>query len=176
MSLIRKYSRLIYYCINQAIFNLGYHTSPEEQDDCFQEVIIRLLENNCKRLKNINSYEDKAFRSYLGVMTYRCTLNYFRGTKESIPLPEEMLCLIADPSSSPDQEAFRKQLIDIIASKLNPRETLVILYFLDGLTLAEVAQFMKISITTVHKLKDRAISTIEKILKGEKNKLEGEKK
>ena len=113
-----------------------------------------------------------ALQSYLGVMTYRCTLNYFRGIKGLLTqrddFPEELRDLIPDPSSSPEQEVFRRQLIDIITSKLNPQETLVILYFLDGLTLAEIAHFMKIGISAVHKIKEKAVSTLEKILKGEK--------
>lgn len=160
---LRKYGRLIYKCINESA---DHNVSQETREDIFQEVIALLLDNNGKKLKMVNHKEEKPFRSYLWMVTHRHTHNFFRGKKKK--KERELLPIdnieILDISPVPDTEVFRRQLEKIIAQKLDLKERLVVLYFLEGLILAEIAANMDISLATAHNIKEKAISKIKKYL------------
>jgi len=163
---LRKYGRLIYKCINKFT---GSRVSPETKDDIFQEVIALLLDNNGRRLKMIRHTEEKPFRSYLWMVTTRCTLNFFRGEKELLPFDN---IEILDISPAPDIKVFRRQLEEIITQKLDLKERLVILFILEGLILEEIAANMDISVATVYNIKQKAIAKIKKCLKNDEKNLE----
>ena len=152
---------LIYSCINRA---MNYRISQENLEDCFQEILRVLLEDDCRRLKEVRALEERAFCSWLSAVATRRTFNFFRDIKESFQMPNEIICLIPDSSLSPDMEAFRIQLIEVIRKKLDPQEALVLQYFLDGLTLDEIAKLMDLGLTSVYNIKHRAISKIKRIL------------
>lgn len=165
---LRKYGRLVYKCINKYT---GNHVSPETKDDLFQEVIALLLDNNGRRLKMIRHTEVKAFRSWLWMVTTRCTLNFFRGEKEKELLPIDNIEIL-DIAPAPDIEVFRRQLEEIITQKLDLKERLVILFILEGLILDEIAANMDISLATVYNIKVKAIAKIKKCLKNDEKNLE----
>lgn len=165
---LRKYGRLIYKCINKFT---GSRVSLETKEDIFQEVIALLLENNGRRLKMIRHTEEKAFRSWLWMVTTRCTLNFFRGVKGKELLPIDNIEIL-DISPAPDMEAFRRQLGEIITQKLDIKERLVIHYILEGLILDEIAANMDISVATVYNIKEKAIAKIKKCLKNDEKNLE----
>jgi RNA polymerase sigma factor (sigma-70 family) len=128
---------------------MSYNSSQEDRDDCFQEVLRVLIEEDYKRLKQIRSHDEKAFRAYLGVLTKRRTLNFVRGIKESYSLPDEILNIIPDSNTLPDVEILRHQIIDIINQKLTDQERLVMFYILEGLTLEEISELMDLKLGTV---------------------------
>lgn len=164
---IKHYGRLIYCCINKA---MNYRVSQENLDDCFQEILRILLEDDCRRLKKVRALEEKTFRSWLSAAATRRTFNFFRDIKESFQLPEEIMCLIPATSSSPEMEAFRIQLMEVIRKKLDFQEGLVLQYFLDGLTLAEIAERMDLGTTSIYNIKQRAIAEIKRILRLDEKK------
>lgn len=155
---LKHYGGLIHYCINKIMSN---HFSQEDRDDCFEEILRSLIEDNYRRLKQFRSKEKKAFCAWLGVLTKRGTLNFIRGIRESYPLPDEFLSIIPDSSDPPDRETLRSQIMDIINRKLNDQERLVIFYILEGLTLEEIAELMGLKLGTVFNIKKKAISDLK---------------
>lgn len=155
---LKHYGRLIHYCINKIMY---HHFSQEDRDDCYEEILEALIEDDCKRLKQIRCMNQRAFRSFIGTLTKRRTLNFIRGMKESYPLPDEFLSIMPDSSDPPDRETFRSQIMDMINRKLNDQERLVIFYILEGLTLEEIAELMGLKLGTVFNIKKKAISDLK---------------
>ena len=44
---LKKYGQLIYFCINKVT---NYHVSPDNLEDCFQEILRILLEDDCLQM------------------------------------------------------------------------------------------------------------------------------
>lgn len=165
--LITQYGGLIYYCINRVLNN---RASKEEREDCFQEILRALIEDDYRRLKQIHTFEEKSFRSWLGSVANRLTLNHIRGKMKAFPCPEEVLELLPDPSAPPDTDALKGQIMGLIEDKLPEMERLVVLFFLDGLTLEEISHIMDVKLRRVFSMKQRAISEL-KILMGQGEKV-----
>ena len=85
---------------------------------------------------------------------------FFSRMKREVQLPEEVFNLIPDASLSLDKEALQGQLIEIITQRLDSRESLVILYILDGLTLAEIAPDL------VHPVSGKAVKELLEYVSG----------
>jgi len=160
---LKKYGGLIYKCIGKYTLSQGQQGIREE---IFQEVIILLLDDNCRRLREIRNPLEKVFISWLWMVTIRHTLNFIRGErargdKEWLSSDHIEVLNISPPQ---DKETFRRQLENIVIERLDPREQLVILLTLEGLTLEEIAGHMDISLTAAFNLKKKGVEKIKKYL------------
>ncbi|MBN2372495.1 sigma-70 family RNA polymerase sigma factor [bacterium] len=167
---LQHYGRFIYHCINKI---MGYTAYQEDKDECFEEIIKAMIEDDYRRLKQVRSHEEKVFRSWLGSVTTRRAINFIRVKKEINSLPEEMFELIPDKGAVPDMTVFLSQIIDYIEGQLNPKEGLVLSYLLEGLNLEEIAKIMGYGITTIYNIKENAFSALRNFINssgtGEKN-------
>lgn len=158
---IDHYGRLIYKCINKV---LSYHAQQEDKEDCFQEIIKLLLEDHCRRLKQVRSTDERTFRSWLGMVSNRNAMNFsMRKMKVSSPspMPDEILDIMPDHTIAMDQEILRGEITSFINKKLSEQERLVMLFFLEGLTLKEIAEYMDIAIGKVFEIKKRAFDLMK---------------
>lgn len=163
---IKRYSGLIYYCINRI---LNVNASKEDKEDCFQEILKAFIEDDYRRLKQIHSLNERSFCSWLGSVANRQTLNKLRGKTKTFFLPEEILDFLPDPSALPDTEALRGQIMDFIQDKLPEEERLVIMLSLNRLTLKEISQIMGLRVRQVFNIKQKAISKLKDLFgNGEK--------
>lgn len=158
---LEQYGRLIYHCINKI---MGYTAYQEDKDECFEEIIKALIEDNYRRLRQVRSHEEKVFRSWLGSVTTRRAINFIRVKKEINSLPEEMFELIPDRGAGPDMAVFLSQIIDCIEEKLDAKEGLVLSYLLEGLNLEEIAEIMGYGVTSIYNIKENAISALRNLL------------
>ncbi len=76
---IKQYGRLIYHCIKKI---LSYKAPQEDIEDCFQDIIRKLLKYGCRRIKEIHFSNEKAFRSWLGTVATRSAMNFSRRKKK----------------------------------------------------------------------------------------------
>ena len=165
---IKHYGRLIYKCINKV---LSYHAQQEDKEDCFQEIIKLLLEDHCRRLKQVHSADERTFRSWLGVVANRNAMNFsVRKMKGSSPMPEDILDIIPDHTLAVDQEILRGEITNLINKSLSEQERLVMLFFLEGLTLKEIAEHMDLAIGKVFEIKKRAIDLMKDLIREIKGK------
>lgn len=166
---LKQYERLIYHCINKILDN---NFSQEDRDDCFQEILRVLIEDDYKRLRQIHSLNDRSFRAYIGVLSTRRTFNFRRDRnrdkKKECLVPDYILNLIPDSSKHPDKEILLARIIDIIKHKLSAQEGLVVFYSWEGLTLEEISELMDIKPCTVFNIKQRAISKLKDFLRSDK--------
>ncbi len=157
----KEFGGLIYYCIKKVKPNC---VPQAELDDCYQEIVKLLLNNNCKILKEIRAIDKRSFCSWLGVVATRRSHNFFRGINELSLLPDDISEIIYNPSQSLDAKVLMKEIKGMIKEKINKREQIVMFHLLDGFTLKDISQLMGVSITNVHKIKDNAILKIKKHL------------
>ncbi|MGA1865100.1 MAG: RNA polymerase sigma factor [bacterium] len=158
---LKQYGRLIYYCIKK-ILKKGAH--QEDLEECFQEIISVFLEDNCRRLKEVRTTDEKTFRSWLGMVSHRRAINFSNRKNRIHFVSEEVLKWIPDKSINPDKEAFLRQIKGFFDENLDDREKLVTSYILDGLSLKKIAANMDLSISTVHNIKKKAIKKIKKFI------------
>lgn len=158
---LQHYGRLIYYCIKKI---LREDAHQEDLEECFQEIISVLLEDNCRRLKEIRTTDEKTFRSWLGMVVHRRAINFSNRKNRIHFVSEEVLKWIPDKSINPDMEAFRRQLMGFFDEKLDDKEKLVIFYILDGLSLKKIAANMDFSISGIHNIKKSAIKKIKRFI------------
>lgn len=169
-----EYSGLIRSYINRFIDTYQYKVSSETKTDIFYEVISLLLDKNCRRLKSIDNLNKASFCAWLKTVTTRHTLNFFRrkGKFDVIVDPS----VIDPPPDFPvqdnrDKTLFLNELREIIIQKLEPRESLILFYRLDGLILKEIAELMEISIASASNYEKSGISKIRKYFKNSEKKL-----
>lgn len=162
---LEHYSRLIYFCIKKILRDDAHQ---EDLEECFQEIISALLEDNYRRLKEIRSNDEKSFRCWLGTIAYRRAINFSHKKKKRHFVSEEVLKWIPAKSIKPDMETFRRQLLEFINEKLDDNERLVILYILDGLILKKIAENMDFSIASIHNIKKGDIKKIKEFIQKSK--------
>lgn len=155
---LKEYGRLIHSAINRTIYRYGYNSTPSDREDCFQEILRLLLEDKCRRLRKVCYFEEKIFCSYLYTVAKNLIINFFNRRKLLLQLPEETMNIIVSKDDPPDTETFRKQLKDLIKRLEDRKMRLVLLYFLDGMTLCEISELMNIPISTLNDMKQKGIS------------------
>lgn len=174
---LKKYGGSILNGINKIM----YSYAPEDKDNCFLHILLRLKEDEYRRLKLVRNYNEGAFRNFLKVLSKNFTLNYKRdfidkGKREEIfyvdhNILEEIHDSIYEEPLSPDDEVFQRELQDIINQFLEilpEKERLLIHYFLEGLAWKEIAEIMEFEPEKIYPFKEKVFSKIRNFLSNRK--------
>ena len=135
-SFIQKFDKLI-------LGTASYYTTENESKDVVQIVYMKLLEEDCKRLKNFEGESEIAFKVYLKKITrYVCLAEWKKNQKHnSIELLEsEQVATIPQPQSEGHQlleEEWENSLM-----QLPPNERECIQWLKLGYTNREIAEMM----------------------------------
>lgn len=84
-----KYSRLIYSYIFSAARTAGKQLSLPEHEDIFQDIILSLIDNNCRKLRTYRAINGCTLASWLRQVTVNFTLNRLGKTGAPVSLDEE---------------------------------------------------------------------------------------
>lgn len=130
-------------------------------EDIAQNVFLRLMENDAKRLRLFDPHKGTLER-YIATVANRCTVDYFRSNMKHFrnvdlsQLPE----MYTDPDSSLMASSWE---ITAALKMLSPRENEVIqLLFKKHLSVAEAAEKLGITAETIRSVKSHALKKLKK--------------
>jgi RNA polymerase sigma factor (sigma-70 family) len=139
----------------------------EEFDDLSQEIVLRLLEDDCRRLK---SFKGQAlFETWLQIVANRHISNYLQRRKQTEPLdevnPDSLTYL---PSQDEEIAAAEEQELLLKAfRKLNERELLLYqLCFVYELAPSKIAASFRTEMLVIYKRKQTLALKLGRLVRG----------
>ena len=172
---VNRFSGLVYDSIHK-IFkakNVKYNT--EDIDDTFQNIFIKLFENNCKRIRQFQGKNGCSPATWIRTIAVRTTLDFVTTNKKFYSLNDSKedkdppLNLIKDSKELPDESLEKKEMEEIkekVIKELSPQDQLFLkLYYERDLPPEEIAKIMNLSVNAIYSKKERLREKFEKILK-----------
>ncbi len=148
MELILQKQKLIYKIA------WTYIENPSDMEDCIADTTIKAFDK-LYQLKD----ENKFYAWYLSILINKCR-SYSKRYKNEVPI-ETATSFLADYNSFNDTD--NRILLESILSSLQGRsKDVLVLKYLKGLTLKEIAYIMKIPQNTVKSLLYRALDKLKR--------------
>ena len=130
-----------------------YVKNSEDARDVVQETAFRCYKN----LKTLRQPE--YFRTWAVRTAINCSMNMLRKSRRSVPLEDYMV----GEAPSPESSAEAAVLLEKLMNRLSPREkSVVLMRFLYGMTLDEIAKELHIPLGSVKSLFYRSIEKLKK--------------
>jgi RNA polymerase sigma-70 factor (ECF subfamily) len=162
--LLRRFRGLIFRCITKVICRYESVLSNEEVNEIYSDVCLNLLRNDMKKLRAYDPSRGSKLGSWIGLITIHTAYDHLRVTARQ-PLLDRLDGVVerADRKPTPLDRVLKKELqqhLNRLAAHFSDRDQRFIeLYFGRGLSPAEVARQMNISVKTVyskkHKIQNR---------------------
>ena len=167
---LKKYSRVIYSSIYRVFKKYSHSIKEEDAKDLYHHILVSLLENDYKKLKQYQGINECSFATWLGVVSVRMTINFIKkeGRKDKSFLPmDKRLQAIGDDGNFSGQVGNKEmfdQIRKIVVEDLKPREQLFLrLFFEKGLAFEEVARLIDMTPNSAYVLKNRVLKKIKNI-------------
>ncbi|MEE4359204.1 MAG: sigma-70 family RNA polymerase sigma factor [Desulfococcaceae bacterium] len=170
---VLHYWELVYGTVRKIfdIKNIPY--DAKDIEDLRQEIFIRLLEKERKRLKAYDESKGAGIEGWLILISTRITLNYIRRKDphspghQAIRIPiEEMVCEL-NPRQETDKAEARLLLSRImeILPELPPTERLVFkLHYFDGLSFPEIEESLHKELGNIYVIRSRAMKKLKEMM------------
>ncbi len=166
--LVRKYQG--------AVQGLAYHLvgSFEDAEDLVQEAFVTAY------LKLHQLRQPEKFAMWIRQITHNCCMMWLRSRRENVSIDEATAdCYVDRQSPSPAEVYERKEMRELVRRALNQltekNRLAVTLYYIDGLSYKDIANFLDVPVTTVegriHRAKKqlkRRFEMVEDTLRNEK--------
>ncbi|MBN1842464.1 MAG: sigma-70 family RNA polymerase sigma factor [Deltaproteobacteria bacterium] len=170
-TLVRRFSELVYGSVQYTLMAKDVSFNRQDLEDLHNTVFLRLFEQGCKKLRQYQGKNGCSLASWIRVIAVRTVLDHLRKNgvdamvwqKKRIPL-EELPELKADDIEFKAQyeKAEQGRLLRVGVQRLPPRDRLFMkLHFDHGLSAAEVAEAMQLSIGNVYTIKHRVIQRLK---------------
>jgi len=176
---VAQYSRLIYYSIQRACQLKSYPVTPEELEDLFHEIFELLIKDDCKKLRQYRGDRGCSVATWLRTIATRHVLDHIRRSGRTYlrvdfeAESEEALAesSLQEPALSPEEMLLIKEREEIVSQAIaelsEEDRRFVELYYLKELPPEDVAQALRVTVSTVYSRVSRLKSKIsEKIQKG----------
>lgn len=159
---LRKYSRLIYWAINNRLNKINAEHSQNDIEDIFQNVFLTLFEENkLLLLKNI-----KFLPGWLAILASNKTVDYMR---KKFRNRENLGAILPGFNTDYKKELLNKELLtltsEIIDSLPNREKLIISLNILEEKTHKEIAEITAMPINTISTIISRTKEKIRKELK-----------
>lgn len=170
-TLVRRFSGLVYRSVQYTLMAKQVSFNRDDLEDLHNTVFLRLFEHGCKKLRQYEGRNGCSLASWIRMIAARTVLDHLRKKgvdamaweKKRVPL-EELPELKADGVEPEAQikEAEQERLLQDGMKILPPRDRLFIkLHFDQGLSIAEVAEAMHLSMNSAYTVKHRAIQRLK---------------
>ncbi|MCK4727993.1 MAG: sigma-70 family RNA polymerase sigma factor [Desulfobacterales bacterium] len=170
-TLVRQFSGLVYGSVQYTLMAKHVSFNRHDLDDLHNTVFLRLFDQGCKKLRQYEGRNGCSLSSWIRMIAVRTVLDHLRKKgvdtmvwqKKRITL-EELPELKADGVEFEAQieKAEQGRLLQDGMQRLPPRDRLFIkLHFDQGLSVAEVAEAMQLSIDNAYTVKHRAIQRLK---------------
>lgn len=164
----RRYSRLIYSAIYGILDTYGRSRQTDFVDEIFQDLIVALIKDNCRRLRSFKALNGCSLASWLRQVTIHFTISSLR---KSLPeaRPDEQDSGEEEALEPLDDEAFAgmdrgerlKHLADCIDKLENEDKYFLELYCRAGLSLDDIRQHLRINRGAVDMRKTRIVQRLK---------------
>jgi len=170
-TLVRRFSGMVYRSVQFTLTAKQVSFTRQDLEDLHNTIFLRLFEQGCKKLSQYRGRNGLSLASWIRMIAVRTVLDNLRKRgidtmvwqKERIPL-ENLPELRADGAEfgADMEKSERKRLLHVGMLRLPPRERLFMkLHFYKGLSLAEVAEAMQLSVGNAYTIKHRAIQRLK---------------
>jgi RNA polymerase sigma factor (sigma-70 family) len=161
---VERYVQLIYYYIYHTLkrYNTGFQ--KEKIEDICHDILLQLLDDHCRRLRNFRGKDEHTFFAYLRTISFSTTVDYLRSRRNFIDLDKVQYIL---PGKDKMKKLHRKDfrtLVGIIKDNLPERyNNLFEMIYEEELDHAEIADIMDLKTNAVYQLKYRMMRNVTKI-------------
>ena len=170
-NLVRRFSNLVYKAIQHTLIVKHVSFNKEDLEDFHNTVFLRLFEHGCKKLKQYQGKNGCSLATWINLITVRTVLDHLRKKGvDSIARRDTQITLDEVYGLKGDEcdglalleRAEKEQLLREGMQNLPPRDRLFMkLHFDQGLSVAEVAAAMQVSVKNVYTIKHRAIQRLK---------------
>jgi RNA polymerase sigma-70 factor (ECF subfamily) len=170
-NLIRRFSNLVYQAVQQTLIVKHVPFNKQDFEDFHNTVFLRLFEHGCKKLKQYQGKNGCSLATWIRLITVRTVLDHLRKKGvDSIACRDTQITLDEVYGLKGDEcdgltlleRAEKEQLLREGMKNLSPRDRLFMkLHFDQGLSAAEVAAAMQVSVENVYTIKNRAIQRLK---------------
>lgn len=176
--LVRRFSDLVYKTIQYTLYAKQVRFHSQDVEDFHSMVFLKLFDHGAKKLRQFQGKNGCSLSTWIRVVVVRLTLNHLRDHGVDALLRQKNLLSLEDLPElrASEMEPFsklekkkREVLMEEGMQQLRPRDRLCLkLHFEQGLTMAEVAEVMEISVQNAHVVKHRAIQRLRSYLQERK--------
>ncbi|MBE0447502.1 MAG: sigma-70 family RNA polymerase sigma factor [Actinobacteria bacterium] len=138
-----------------------------EAEDIVEQVFLKALEK-------ISEFEWRGapFSSWLFRIASNLIVDHYRSAKyEAVDISEETDLLLGDdcnPEQFAIRESDRNKIVDAIRTLTEEQQQVIVMRFIAGMTIEEVAKAIDKNTGAVKALQHRAIGSLSRILRGDK--------
>jgi RNA polymerase sigma factor (sigma-70 family) len=170
-TLVRRFSNLVYQSVQYTLMAKHVSFNRHDLEDLHNTIFLRLFEKECKKLRQYQGKRGCSVATWIKTIAVRTVLDHLRkkgvdaiaSQKDRVPL-EKLPELKADwvEFGAEQEKVEQKHLLQAGMKRLSPRERLFMrLHFDQGLSMAEVADIMQLSIGNIYTIKYRAIQKVK---------------
>lgn len=155
----RRFHGLIYSCAVKASTESGFYLDSEELSDIVQEVSLRMVDRDFRRLRMYRSDAGTSVATWVGVIAFSTTKDCVRRLRRQRAevMTESELDRMVSEDAGPEEtleDREQKAFVDARLGELSRRDQeFVRLYFMEAHPAEEVAALMGISVSTVYSKK-----------------------
>jgi RNA polymerase sigma-70 factor (ECF subfamily) len=170
-NLVRRFSNLVYKAVQHTLIVKHVRFNKQDLEDFHNTVFLRLFEHGCKKLKQYRGKNGCSLATWIRLITVRTVLDNLRKKGvDSIARRDTQITLDEAYGLKGDEHdglallerAEQEQLLREGMQNLPPRDRLFMkLHFDQGLSVAEVAAAMQVSVENVYTIKHRAIQRLK---------------
>lgn len=157
---LEQYAKLIYFSIHRTLSLRHYHTTPEEVEDLFHDVLVNLIKENCRKFRQYRGEEGCTVATWIRTITVRYVIDYLRQrARAGVPVEIEgeevaLEVSLTNPVTRPDEKYEEKEetrAMTAAVAELGDNDRYFIeLYYKKGMGPEKVASVMGISVKTVY--------------------------
>lgn len=170
-NLVRRFSNLVYHAVQHTLIVKHVSFNKEDLEDFHNTVFLRLFDHGCKKLKQYQGKNGCSLATWINLITVRTVLDHLRkkgvdsiARRDTKITLDEVYGLKGDECDGLAllERAEKEQLLREGMQNLPPRDRLFMkLHFDQGLSVAEVAAAMQVSVENVYTIKHRAIQRLK---------------
>ena len=168
-----RFSNLVYTTIQQAFMAKQVSFNRQDLEDLHNSVFVKLFERHCRRLRQFKGKNGCSLSSWIRMISVRTVIDHLRRRSDALSRAtrayaiEEFTALVDERTEQWQllDRAEKMRLIERGMKSLLPRDQLFIrLHCLNGLSLKEVAEILKVSENNAYSIKHRALKRLKTIL------------
>lgn len=167
---VSQFSSLVYASVLGVIKAKTAVLSQQDIEDLHNTVFLLLFEKQCRKIGQYRGKNGCSLASWVRMITVRTVLDHLRRRKDALAQQEHLVSMdaISDlRSSAPSQwdrlaQAEQAQLMEKGLQQLSDRDQLMIrMHCLEGCSLNQMAEVLKVSSNNVHSVKHRAVQRLK---------------
>ena len=172
--LVRRFSDIVYRSVQYALTAKHVPFSRHDLEDLHNAIFLSLFEHGCKKLRHYEGRNGCSLASWLRMIAVRTVLDHLRQkgvdalSRQQRKVPLESLPELAGDLREPEatvERGERERMVQLGVEKLSPRDRLFFkLHFEQGLSIAEVAETMRLSLDHAYTIKHRAIQRLKSLV------------